>query len=330
MTDRGDIHLIKAAQVWPFLDTVSRRGGPVVSLCRKAGLPLEAVRKKRGVVGQRAAWRFVEYASQQLGLEHLGYLCAVEHPVDSTHELGGLRMRLAPNLRKILEFFIEDVRAEDTGVPYSLRDDGKLTWFRRELIFPDTPASWQTEQYVIMVIVQIVRICAGPSWLPPKLRISSSNRPLTVPEEWSAIDIQWGHDATEIAIENPIMELPSPESAMEFGKHHDRNPDEEMSFPDIAYLVDRQIWSGKTSIDDAAFELGVSVTTLKRRLRENGRSYSEVVKSRRHHWAEILLRDTETPIRDIARTLGYRHASNFTRAFERVAGMSPRAYRKHC
>ena len=51
-------------------------------------------------------------------------------------------------------------------MPYGLRDDGTLTWFRREIIFRDSAASWQTEQYMIMVIVQIVRICADDAWLP--------------------------------------------------------------------------------------------------------------------------------------------------------------------
>ena len=104
-------------------------------------LPLEAVRRKRGVVGERSAWRFIEYAVDQLGLQHLGYLTAVEHPVGSTGDLGGLRLRMAPTLAKLLEFFIEDVRAESTGTYYSLRHDGELAWFRRELIFRDSAAS---------------------------------------------------------------------------------------------------------------------------------------------------------------------------------------------
>jgi AraC-like DNA-binding protein len=325
---QSDIHLIKAAQVWPFLDTVSRRGGSVVSLCRKAGLPLDAVRRKKGVVGERAAWRFIEEASEQLCLEHLGYLCAVEHPVDSARELGGLRMRMAPTLQKMLEFFIEDVRTENTGVPYSLRPDGALTWFHRDIIFRHSAASWQTEQYMIMVIIQIVRICAGDAWLPSRLRIASSKNRRSVPKEWSNIDIEWGQEATEIAIEGHVMALPSREAEKELARRHDRDPDDDIAVPDIAYLVDRQIWSGRTSIDDAAFELGLSVTTLKRRLRESGQSYSDVVKIRRQTWAEKLLKNTDTPIQDIARTLGYKHASNFTRAFERMTGISPRAFRR--
>lgn len=326
-TRHSDVHLIKAAQVWPFVDTVSRRGGPVVSLCRKAGLPLKAVREKRGVVGEHAAWRFVEYASEQLGLDHFGYICAVEHPVDSTRELGGLRMRMAPTLEKLLEYFIEDVRAEDTGTPYSLTHDGNLAWFHRELILRDSGASWQTEQYVITVITQIVRLCADPAWLPPKLRIASSARPLAVPDEWAGIDIEWGHDATQIAIEDHVMALPSREASEELNERYDRSLDDDLTVLDIEYLVDRQIWSGGTSVGAAANELGLSVATLKRRLRERGKTYSTVVSNRRHYWAKELLA-TIMPIRDIAKTLGYPYPGNFTRAFARMAGMTPADFRR--
>jgi hypothetical protein len=64
----SELLLIKAAQVWSFYDTVVRHGGPVASLCNKAGLPLDAVRDKRGVVGEHAAWRFVHYAARKRAL----------------------------------------------------------------------------------------------------------------------------------------------------------------------------------------------------------------------------------------------------------------------
>jgi AraC-like DNA-binding protein len=326
--EKRDLLLVKAAQVWPLLDTVSRRGGAVVSLCHRAGLPLDDVREKRGVVGERSAWRFLGYASKALGLEHLGYIAAVEHPVQSTGEVGGLRVRMAPSLGRLLEFFIEDIHRESAGTYYSLRRDGELTWFHREVIFPHCVGRWQLEQYFSTALIQIIRLCAGESWLPPKLHLASSDRPLSVPDEWSDIDIEWGHKATEVAIENHLMALPSPEAYQQLDKCHDRNPQEAITVLDIEYLVDRQIWAGGTGIEETAHEIGLSVRTLKRRLRENGKVYSTVVISRRQYWAEKLLAETNTPVGDIARTLGYRHLSNFTRAFSRQAGFPPQVFRQ--
>lgn len=323
-----DLLLVDAAQAWPLFDTVSRCGVEIASICRKAGLPLDAVRKKRGVIGERSVWRFMGYASQAYNMEHLGYMAATEHAVQFTGEVGGLRVRMAPSLGKLLEFFIEDVRHASEGTYYTLKSDGGLIWFHREVIFPHCAGRWQLEQYFVTTLIQIIRICAGSSWLPPKLHLASSNRPLHVPNEWSDIQIEWGHKATEVAIENHVIALPSPEADQHLASYHCRDSQEAITVLDIEYLVDRQIWAGGTGIENTAHELGLSVRTLRRRLRENGKTYSAVLNSRRHHWAEKLLTETNTPIGAIAKTLGYRHLSNFTRAFTRQSGLTPQTFRQ--
>jgi AraC-like DNA-binding protein len=177
------------------------------------------------------------------------------------------------------------------------------------------------------VITQIVRLCAGPAWLPPRLRIASVTRPVAVPDEWAGIDIEWGHDVTEIGIEDHVMALPSREASEELNERYDRSPGDDLAVLDFEFLVDRQIWSGGTSVSAAAEELGLSVATLKRRLRDRGKTYSAVVSTRKLYWAKEMLATT-MPIRDIARTLGYPHPGNFTRAFSRIAGMTPTDYRR--
>ena len=91
--------------------------------------------------------------------------------------------------------------------------------------------------------------------------------------------------------------------------------------------MDRQICSGGTSAVAAAEELGLSVATLTRRLRERGKAFSAVVSDRWLYWAKELL-GTTIPIRDIAGTLGYPYPGNFTRAFSRMAGMTPADFRR--
>jgi AraC-like DNA-binding protein len=66
--------------------------------------------------------------------------------------------------------------------------------------------------------------------------------------------------------------------------------------------------------------------TLKRRLAERGTSYSHLVDTQRHDRALELLR-TAASVEDIAVQLGYSDAANFTRAFRRWTGQSPRSFR---
>jgi AraC-like DNA-binding protein len=319
-----DLHLLKAAQAMPFVETLTRMGAPIDLLSRSAGLPLEDVREGRGVIGERSLWRLVELAAELDGMELLGYRVALEHPVTSTGELGGLRMRRAPNLERLLEYFIEDVGAESTGARFRLLRDEEGGWICRWQMYPGSAASWQAEQYVVGFLIQIVRLCAGPDWLPSTIRICSRSTPCALPAEWASVEFEWGGSTTEVRLEAATLALPPRgDRPLEPRSPEDRpNP-----LPTIASLVDRLIWSSTTSIENAAYELGLSVSTLKRRLSENQTSFSEILEQRRKRWAQHLLTRTDLPIKDVARALGYRHAANFTRAFGRMCGTSPSRFR---
>jgi AraC-like DNA-binding protein len=81
------------------------------------------------------------------------------------------------------------------------------------------------------------------------------------------------------------------------------------------------------SLERAARELGTSVRTLKRKLADEGTSYSELVDHVQVGRAVSLVR-SGLAVDEIADRLGYSDAANFTRAFRRWTGKSPHAYRK--
>ncbi len=76
----------------------------------------------------------------------------------------------------------------------------------------------------------------------------------------------------------------------------------------------------------AAFA-GLSVRTLQRRLAQAGVSHDLLVAQARFATAAAVLKQTNAKILDLALDLGYSDHANFTRAFQRWAGCSPRQYR---
>lgn len=80
-------------------------------------------------------------------------------------------------------------------------------------------------------------------------------------------------------------------------------------------------------LDDVAKRLHVSTRTLKRRLGENGTTFSAIVDEVRRQRAMLLLEDRTLGIGEIAHRLGYSDVANFTRAFKRWTGRSPVAFR---
>ncbi len=81
-------------------------------------------------------------------------------------------------------------------------------------------------------------------------------------------------------------------------------------------------------IDQVAAKLHVSVRTLRRRLDEEGCSYRELLEEVRFQLAKEYLLDTRLPLAEIADLLGYTEAGNFSHAFRRWSGHSPRGFRK--
>ncbi|MGB5201103.1 MAG: helix-turn-helix transcriptional regulator [Sedimenticolaceae bacterium] len=85
---------------------------------------------------------------------------------------------------------------------------------------------------------------------------------------------------------------------------------------------------GYPAIDQVAEQMGSSVRTLQRRLLEAGVTYTTLVEQMRHDLACRKLETTQLHVAEIARDLGFKDHSSFSRAFMRWTGMPPRAYRQ--
>lgn len=84
-------------------------------------------------------------------------------------------------------------------------------------------------------------------------------------------------------------------------------------FPDIEYVADK---------------LGMSTRTLRRRLKGEGSSYRELLDEIRYGLAREYLANTQLPMDEVSRLLGYTESGNFSHAFRRWSGMSPTAWRR--
>jgi AraC-like DNA-binding protein len=93
-------------------------------------------------------------------------------------------------------------------------------------------------------------------------------------------------------------------------------------------LVETGYASGH-GVSHYARELGVTPTHLSRACREcSGRPASKILADRVAFEARRLLLETDLPVAEIGRRLGFRSPAYFTRAFHRDAGKSPSEFRK--
>jgi AraC-like DNA-binding protein len=65
-----------------------------------------------------------------------------------------------------------------------------------------------------------------------------------------------------------------------------------------------------------------------RKLTQIGTRYSEVLNQARFDVAGRMLQDPNVTVADVAYRLGYSSPAHFARAFQRIAGVTPRVYRQ--
>jgi AraC family transcriptional regulator, regulatory protein of adaptative response / methylphosphotriester-DNA alkyltransferase methyltransferase len=96
---------------------------------------------------------------------------------------------------------------------------------------------------------------------------------------------------------------------------------------DADALIDAEL-DRPLQLDDVAHRIATSRRQLQRVYAElAGTSFRERVTQRRMDHAAGLLRTTDLPVRTIAERVGYRQAAQFAKAFRRVYGIAPHAYR---
>lgn len=107
----------------------------------------------------------------------------------------------------------------------------------------------------------------------------------------------------------------------------------EMSHPhvamDVVVEMVQRLSSGQIDKETVARHMGISASTLQRRLAAEGASFRQLLNNTRRDLAERYLQESQRPIKDVAYSLGFADLSNFTRAFRSWFGVSPREFRNN-
>ena len=316
-------HLVRISQARPFLDVLEQLGASVEQLALEAGLAVSALREEdTGVIGEYALWQFIEAGALAADCPLLGHQCARAYPVDADARLGDLPLRRGSTLEKTLEFFNEDVMQLSTASYYSLDHRSGGCWFRRAQAYGREHASWQAELYSVSILLQVMRLHTSEDWLPNSMRFSAADKAQPLPKRWAETQVEWGADATGIQLADDVLSLPP-----RIHSARKKSPAPQLRRPAFSDLVETQVRSRSVGIDKAALQLGLSRSTLQRYLKASGTSYQDVLEQVRKAVACDLLKNSATPVGEVAGLLGYAHVGNFTRAFTRWTGRPPRAYR---
>ena len=327
------IPLTRARHAGNFLIALEQLGLPTSSYLTNFHLSEGLLEKKDGdiVMSAITMLELSQKAAIDQGVLDLGYYAGMV-PIQNYGEFGQ-QVAGAPNLYSAIKTFCNEVTNECSAAGYYLAHDGTSAWFCHSPIQGTPVLQLQHELYALMIMTQVIQLALGPGWKPGSVRMQSGSEADLLENEYLRnINIEFNARVTGVKfpVRNFTKPLKTSPTAMLNARNN--NPASKLSTEPLEALY--SLISGfiessiNPSIEISAEASGVSIRTLQRYLKSQSTSYSKLLDQVRLDVAMKLLADPRNSITDVTTELGYANIAHFSRAFKRLAGISPRSYRK--
>ena len=325
--DNRAIPTLRVRYLAAFCRALDERGFDTETLLQQAGLEPVVLENLEAWLPVLQLCRFLELAVKKTGYEALGLDAGIAPR--QKHSKFSKLVLYSPTLYQSLQAVCSNSAREDTSAKFNVVRDGNFGWLRCGSIEASPEGVRQIETYRYSALLQIIRLAAGPDYLPLQLNLQSSgDNALGKLPLLRGVDVRFGCRGLAIAFDaklfsRPIANVPDlPMTKPEFS-------DAPVDFGSALVEMTRtQMLSGRPEIEHTAAALGMSARTLQRRLNERNLSYTKLLQHVRMQTARTTLEEETTPIAEISAKLGYRHPAHFTRAFRHVCGVTPRDYRR--
>jgi AraC-like DNA-binding protein len=220
--------------------------------------------------------------------------------------------------------------------------NGRLAVVRRDGMVgletrPNETTIMPTTECVDAIVIGLCRVleqCAGPSAMPTKIvfmrpRVAPAEAyraVLKCPVEFDGNHIAILFDA--VAAERPVLtgNADLAAEADRLAARHIEGLMPESTATKVRALLLKAMPSGEFDQVVIARSLNQSASTLQRRLRKEGTTYQSLLDATRRELAFDYLRQGRDSLADIAFLLGFTDQANFTRAFRRWTGRTPREF----
>ena len=193
----------------------------------------------------------------------------------------------------------------------------------------------QLQLGAMTVVFNILQDLCGHAWLPAVVTIASrapSNlRPC---QKFFGVPLRFDSDESAVIFESHWLDRPLPVVAplkrqQIEAEARSRQSEMLVDFPSVVRrMLRRQLLIGACSIDAVATQFSMHRRTLDRRLQRHGVLYSDLLDEVKFEVACQLLRDTGLQVQQIAESLRYSNAANFSTAFRRWTGVTPTNFRR--
>ena len=241
----------------------------------------------------------------------------------------------APSLRQAIACVLRLQPLLSETPELSLCEGSDSVWLRFVPAATTELAARVRSELSISSLVRLVRHLGAPSAAVQRITFAHA-APAYVDEYVRLLgsQIEFGHAYTSLEIDARWLDHRVAHANLELHQYLSKQAEDVMAriHESARYADQLREWLSRVyphlpSQKAAARAMALSERSLRRRLAEEGFSYSVILDETRQRLAEALLVDRRRSIKQVASEVGFHSGAAFARAFERWTGERPAAYR---
>jgi AraC-like DNA-binding protein len=322
----GPIPLAYTSVLEPLFGYLGREATLELGEITRARLRLRA---PAALVPAATAGEIWESAARLSGQGDLGLRVGSASRPEDVGSLGAM-VRRAPNVATALRWAVLHGSRFSTGERYWVTREGDEIVLHHHFSRALRDGRREASEFVLMLWIQLIRLAAGAGWRPSKIGLEQP-RPDHAPslEALALRGARFEQAHTTLHFPRTLLSKPLPPPPAAIGADEEAPAWPATDFAgSIRQSIEALLPLGAADVASLAFAAGTSVRSLQRRMAREGFHFSELLEACRLDAAQRLLSDPRNKVIEVADRLGYRDAANFTRAFRRWTGASPREFRR--
>jgi AraC-like DNA-binding protein len=276
------------------------------------------------------------WSAKRLSAPHLGLDIADEVQAESFGILGYL-LKNAPTVAAYCEMLERYQFVLMTGMQFSFRTTGRHFEVHWQIFRPPSEGVRHDIEFSLAAFVKLLRDALGDSIVPRNVAFSHAcEEPRYRYAKMFGSDVLFNQDQDCLFFSANLLGMPlsdsDPRLLTILKEHADTQPEQwevnENLIEQAKFIITTSLETQDAGAETLARMLHITTRTLNRHLRQRGTNYKKLREEVILELAKQSLADTDANITVIGGKLGYSESSAFVRAFKRMTGTTPAAYRK--